>query len=1233
MPTPEEVLTIGLDLDITGALKDLAAFQRKMSAQMGAVTDTVDKLSKANERMAKKAAKGTREWEESVEDLEESVDKLEKVLANLERRAKKASGEEKRRLEQEIATLRRVAEEKKKGEKKEKGKRGVGEAEAAAKGAVAGALAGLAGREAKDIGRDIFGGMRGGMQSLFQKDLKGSIAGGGKLLSGIMEGTFKVGGGLFKRGGKVFGDQAGSFLMRKSQQQMAKGGMKGKMAGGGLAGVGAALKGLGGMFKAVGPLLNTLSKIGPLVGMLSSALMGVVQLLIDLDSRAKDFNRSILQTAGNAEFLANNFYDSELAAGDMEDTLKGVRDAAYSLKNIDWGITADEHKAVYNTLNQEGVAFADVSKWAKASKRSVEDFSFELVKVSVGISRNLGVPLQEINQMQAEMITELGSSLDETKLAFAQMTRAATESGIAGNKFFAMIRGVSQDLALYNTRMGSASKLLKEVGKAMNPRAAQQFMQFAMQGLKSMDQDARMRLNLLTGGKGKGIVTKDLERKGKLLVRDIRESFVQGSEALAASWSEDKIQEALSKGGIERAQLLRDVGKMRGGGALVGAAEEMKIDRSAVKKGEYGVAAAMRNLSAGGSLEMMRAGIMKFSGAKSLSEGIGSIGQDKMAQMLGISEEQVRGMAKLEGHLMRQRELLKADLESSDEKVREDAKQRLEAAGITEEQLKSNQVGMGALMETLSDKDRKQAEEDSETQLDVSKRQADMQTSMLQKFEILVNFLMNQLYNVLLDIWEAVESIMDPLGSEKEKRKAKRAILETKDPEMIKAMRDMGENLDAYALRGKASDVYGKALTEKVQTDEGRAQVLKVAQEQLTHEDIMAAGAMGGVSKAKMDKLRSKLYKKVTATEAGMAPAVSVGGPGTMAPAMAMAGATKVTVPIEGVDFGQAMRDAGFSPDEISHLLEKGIWAAAPSRAVSFATRVGKPEAKKEAKVQAEEQAKVQQPSAQQQASAKTAAPPGQPAAAASGVGTLGQDEMARRLGGGMRGSLAAAVEAARAKIRPGGSGGTLEGKAEEVPATAKGQGQLHEDMSRMEKRLSTKGIRYDKSFLTGDYGSEIEKRVLDAMRVALVEFAIYKDADKEALVRSLGKADPKTFGKDLLQAAQTTKNPADFAKSLTTGTMGEGTPTQTGGYVVGRNPDGTARVLRPPAGESPAFVGPGESIMSRGAMAAMAGGGRGGLPPIQVSVNGVGGRELARIIEAKVADGVYEYKRREGFS
>ena len=69
MPTPEEVLTIGFDLDITGALKDLSAFQKKMSTQMGAVTATVDKLSKAvKEDMAVPDAAGG-EVSRSVADV------------------------------------------------------------------------------------------------------------------------------------------------------------------------------------------------------------------------------------------------------------------------------------------------------------------------------------------------------------------------------------------------------------------------------------------------------------------------------------------------------------------------------------------------------------------------------------------------------------------------------------------------------------------------------------------------------------------------------------------------------------------------------------------------------------------------------------------------------------------------------------------------------------------------------------------------------------------------------------------------------------------------------------------------------------------------------------------------------------------------------------------------------------------------------------------------------------
>jgi hypothetical protein len=75
---------------------------------------------------------------------------------------------------------------------------------------------------------------------------------------------------------------------------------------------------------------------------------------------------------------------------------------------------------------------------------------------------------------------------------------------------------------------------------------------------------------------------------------------------------------------------------------------------------------------------------------------------------------------------------------------------------------------------------------------------------------------------------------------------------------------------------------------------------------------------------------------------------------------------------------------------------------------------------------------------------------------------------------------------------------------------------------------------------------------------------------------------------------------------------------TASGGMVTGIA-NGMAVVAA--QGEGLASVGRGERISPAGG---------GGSPGIHVSVNGIGGHELARLIEGKVVDGIREYKRRE---
>jgi len=66
----------------------------------------------------------------------------------------------------------------------------------------------------------------------------------------------------------------------------------------------------------------------------------VVKVLIDAEAQAKGFQKELLATASTAEFLGDAAGSSALAFDDLQKTVKGVRDAAFSLDNIKWGITS-----------------------------------------------------------------------------------------------------------------------------------------------------------------------------------------------------------------------------------------------------------------------------------------------------------------------------------------------------------------------------------------------------------------------------------------------------------------------------------------------------------------------------------------------------------------------------------------------------------------------------------------------------------------------------------------------------------------------------------------------------------------------------------------------------------------------------------------------------------------------------------------------------------------------------
>jgi hypothetical protein len=150
-----------------------------------------------------------------------------------------------------------------------------------------------------------------------------------------------------------------------------------------------------------------------------------------------------------------------------------------------------------------------------------------------------------------------------------------------------------------------------------------------------------------------------------------------------------------------------------------------------------------------------------------------------------------------------------------------------------------------------------------------------------------------------------------------------------------------------------------------------------------------------------------------------------------------------------------------------------------------------------------------------------------------------------------------------------------------------------------------------------------MEASMLSALRTALFEYYMYSGTDRGTLLtamRSGGVTDPREMAQRFGAASVGAGSTLGAVDALATPVTAQGNAA--GGLVTGIT-RGLAVVAA--QGEGLASVGKGERIVPAGG--ASAGGG------VNVVVNGIGGPDLARLIEGKVVEGIREYRRREKYN
>jgi hypothetical protein len=1167
--------------------KEFAAVEKSVNRLHETMLRESSRLSKVRKKAEKELTEYRKKNEEEVAKArtQDEKDSLKEYLKLQEEGIKERLKKEESASQKSMRMAKKSLRRKREGLAKGIGKRG-GAEEVATRARKAKetkeALEGVLGHK---TGEEIGEGIKDVLASMSGKDLAGVGKAGVKLSTDLLKGLGK---GTVKLGDKLA--------------------THGEGLGGGLGG---GMKAVGELMKSLGPVVGTIAKIGPLLGTASAIILGMVKLLVDVDAQAKQFNKQILEGASTAETLYNNAGKSGAAFKDLDSTLDSIRDEATDVaENMKWGMKAENIIQVTNAFAQQGVtleslktSFKNAGNAAEESGAQVQGFG-DLARMSFAYSRLMGVSLQEITDLQSEMFTELGTSLSGLKLEFAKMTKEATESGIATNKFFSILRSVSADLGLYTTRIGQAAVMLKLLGKVMNPREAQKFFQTAMQGLKQMSEEDRLRMTLLAGeGKMRDVVTKDIKRKSDLMAADIKSAV--GGATEKSSEDITKMMEGARKGNKQDYQGLIDIiekapKEMQGG--FRSALAEIKMDTNAIAKGGImGLQEAAANLSAAGALTATKAALQRFGGGKKLGDmtGIQAFAARKAA---GVSLEQFRAMAKLEASVDDQRDVMSKLLEKDETKMDPGEKQMLARMKVLHlDNKKSLKEADDADVIAAMEKGQQDALAEAAEQKDYAQETFKATTSMLDKVDMVIEGIFEYLYIALKDIIADLNEFINMMASSP-LFKIPAALLGKKTE------KDEGR---------KAIDVLRKAQTDK------NAPIVKALRMAVIKEEgpgdtksrmVAAVGpALSKGIESSMKKGGGDIMDDLQTLTAGKV----LEGPRAVNIAQD-AGVGGSTLKIfedalkAGKTFQKASSEAGFTAEDYQKILQKSIWAMKPAEIAEIfpnlkTVQAGMGVAAAAVPANAPAPGAPPEPTTTgQTAATQKAAAPG-----TGGAGAAAQAQVAVAAPPGAPPVPAAAGAAPGIKLPTAADELKLSKEVmDQIDVTG---GATVTSLQQLWNALRMKGVKLDKTQLEGEYKEVIRKGALEAIREALFEYALYT-------AESPGKALQKMKDSGLSEVAGMAKGFEDKDKNPFTAFQTPAAPKAEGGLVTGIA--GGRAVFAPP-GEGLTSIGPGERITPSGG---------GGGAAIHLHVNGLGGSDLANFLQEKVNQGVYEYKRREKF-
>lgn len=245
---------------------------------------------------------------------------------------------------------------------------------------------------------------------------------------------------------------------------------------------------LGGFFTKMGPILMAISAV-------AAGIAAVVKVLVDADSRAKEFNRTLLDSGVAGASLGRSFLE-------VEGRLRTTRDlfTNHPLYNYDWGINAKDLARITGELEGAGFAMAEYSQKVEGAATEGERLR-KTTEAVLTYSKLLGVSTGEIASQFNTYMEDMGLTLGTIAERFSQIVSVARESGYGVKRFFSMITQATSGMTLYNVRIADAIDLLDRFAKAVGKERAGEVLKTITGQFKDMSPQDRIKRTKLVGEK------------------------------------------------------------------------------------------------------------------------------------------------------------------------------------------------------------------------------------------------------------------------------------------------------------------------------------------------------------------------------------------------------------------------------------------------------------------------------------------------------------------------------------------------------------------------------------------------------------------------------------------------------------------------------------------------------------------------------------------------------------